>query len=468
MAKGFIKNLLLVSISLQLVSLGVLSPARAGATASLSLSPTQGTFIVGNTFDISIFVNTNDNDINTVETNIKFTPETIQIVSPSAGQSLISMWVTQPTFSNEQGTIYFAGGIPSPGINTTAGLISTITFRAKAPGEAKIEILPASKVLLNDGKGTNILSSVAKGSYLLTLPAPGGPEISSPTHPDQNAWSRNNNLTFSWKREEGVKEFSWWLDEDAHGYADNKPDGTGTSASYSDVKSGLWYFHVKGKTDESWGQQSTYAVHIDNTAPATFTPSTESTISRPDERRIVTFATTDRHSGLDHYEVKILPLDEDSNAAEPFFTEHTSPWLTPTLGIGRLAIIVRAYDKAGNWIDGTVNILNEPPPPTLTTRLTGGIIINGRFVPWWLIIVVAIVALLILLLALVIWRRVHRDVATELHETLAKAHRRIQEQRREITAELKEEAVVKDLLGRELGELGSKEGENSPPRPPLV
>src|SRR3989338_11083342 len=117
MARGFIKNLLLVSIGLQLVSLGVLSPARAGATASLSLSPSQGAFIVGNTFDISIFVNTNGNDINTVEVEMKFSSETLQIVRPSTGQSFISIWITQPTFSNEEGKIRFAGGLPSPGIN---------------------------------------------------------------------------------------------------------------------------------------------------------------------------------------------------------------------------------------------------------------------------------------------------------------------------------------------------------------
>src|SRR3989344_3088073 len=223
----------------------VISYASAAGSASLSLSPGQGTFVVGNTFDVSIFVNTNGNDINTVEANLKFSADTLQIVSPSAGQSFISVWVTQPTFSNEEGMIHFAGGLPSPGINTTAGLVSTITFRAKAPGTATIEILPDSKVLLNDGKGTNILTSTARGSYQLTLAAPGGPEIYSSTHPDQNAWYKNNNPFFSWSRDlpaiqagpagEGMTEFSWWFDEDPRGYADNKVDGAGTTASYSDV-----------------------------------------------------------------------------------------------------------------------------------------------------------------------------------------------------------------------------------------
>src|SRR3989338_2532916 len=446
-------------VSICLITLTSVTEVNAAGTASLSLSPSQGAFIVGNSFDVSIFVNTNGNDINTIEVNVKFSPDTLQIVSPSAGQSFISVWITQPTFSNEQGTIHFAGGLPSPGINTTAGLVYTITFRAKAPGTGTIEILPNSKVLLNDGKGTNILTSVTKGSYSLTLAAPGGPEISSSTHPDQNAWYKNNNLVFSWTRGlsaaqpvENMTEFSWWFDQDPRGYADNKADGTGLNASYSDVQSGIWYFHVKGKISDLWGQQSSYAVRIDNTPPAAFTPNISPDGSKPNERRIVSFTTTDQHSGLDHYEVKVLPLDENTGA-EPFFTEHTSPWLTTSLGIGRYQIIVRAFDKAGNWQDGTLTITNEPPPPTLKEKFNQGIIVNGRFIAWWMILTGSIILLLLLLLILILWRRAHEDVSEQIQETLEKAHERLRRQHGKIAAELKEEEEVKEVLSQELKDL---------------
>lgn len=456
------KNLSLVYISLLLVFIGGLLPstAKAAGTASLSLSPNQGSFVVGNTFDVSIFVNTNGNDINTVEVNLKFSSDTLQIVSPSTGQSFISVWVTQPTFSNEEGTIHFAGGLPSPGINTTAGLVSTITFRAKAPGAGTIEILPSSKILLNDGKGTNILTSTAKGSYTLSLAAPGGPEISSSTHPDQNAWYKNNNPVFSWttasgaenKTPEAAAEFSWWFDQDPRGYADNKVDGPGTNAAYNDVESGIWYFHVKGRVGEAWGQQSSYVAHIDNTPPASFTPSIQPEGSRPDEKRIVTFSSTDQHSGLDHYEVKILPLDENVKA-EPFFTEHTSPWLTPPLSVGRYQIIVRAFDKAGNWQDGTLTIANEPPPPTLKEKFNQGIIVGGRFIPWWVVIISGIILLLLILIIIILWRRAHADVAEQIQETLERAHHRLEKEHEKIAAELKEEQEVKEVLSHELEHL---------------
>ncbi len=75
--------------------------------ASLYLSPSEGTFFVGSTFDVSIFVNTGKNDINTVQVDLKFDPKKVQVASPSAGKSFISIWISQPSYSNTEGTLSF-------------------------------------------------------------------------------------------------------------------------------------------------------------------------------------------------------------------------------------------------------------------------------------------------------------------------------------------------------------------------
>jgi len=106
-----------------------------GAGASLYLSPGNGTFFVGSTFDVSIFVNTGGNNVNAVKVDLKFDPRKIQIASPTAGKSFIEVWISPPVYSNVDGTASFQGGVPSPGINTSSGVVSTITFRAIAPGE---------------------------------------------------------------------------------------------------------------------------------------------------------------------------------------------------------------------------------------------------------------------------------------------------------------------------------------------
>ena len=98
--------------------------------ASLYLSPQSGTVFIGSTFDVSVFLNTNNNNVNAVKVDLKFDPTKLQVANPVAGKSFIAVWIAQPTFSNQEGTLTFQGGVPSPGINTSSGLVSTITFRA--------------------------------------------------------------------------------------------------------------------------------------------------------------------------------------------------------------------------------------------------------------------------------------------------------------------------------------------------
>ena len=186
-----------------LVVFSVLPEAAGAAGASLYFSPASGTFFVGSTFDISIFINTGGEDVNAVQVDIKFDPQKLQVASPTAGKSFIEVWVSQPTYSNTKGEMSFIGGIPSPGINTSAGLVSTVTFRVISPGVTPVLFLDSSKVLRNDSEGTNILTSMARGVYTLIIPPPEGPKVFSPTHPDTNKWYKNNNPTFSWKKKKG-------------------------------------------------------------------------------------------------------------------------------------------------------------------------------------------------------------------------------------------------------------------------
>ena len=128
--------------------------AYAQTNASgLFLRPSQGSFFVGSTFDVSIVLDTKGAAINTVEVELLFPSDILQVASPSTGYSIVQVWASPPLFSNKEGKVYFVGGIPSPGIETSNGIVLTMTFRAIAPGEAKIEFGPQTKVLANDALG---------------------------------------------------------------------------------------------------------------------------------------------------------------------------------------------------------------------------------------------------------------------------------------------------------------------------
>ena len=336
MKKVFI--ILFISILFSLCSVNI---ALAG-NASLYLSPAAGSFFVGSTFDVSVFVNTGGENINAIEVNLKFDPTKLQVASPTAGKSFIEVWVAQPTFSNTKGTMSFIGGVPSPGINTSAGLVSTVTFRAISPGETQITFLDSSKVLKNDPQGVNILTSMNRGVYTLLIPPPEGPKVFSSTHSDQNKWYKNNNPTFSWEKEEGVTEFSFSIDEDPMEVPDNNSEGDRTSVSFSEIGNGIWYFHVKGKKADIWGGTSTYPVKIDLTPPASFTPTVQPSEKTIEKQPLVSFFTTDAASGMDYYQIKYIDITPEKAEEEAgFFTEAPGPYKLPTLATGKYLVVVR-------------------------------------------------------------------------------------------------------------------------------
>ena len=381
--------------------------------ASIYLSPASGTFYVGSTFNVSIFVNTGGKDINTVRVELKFNPQKLQVASPTAGKSFISVWISQPTYSNVEGTTIFRGGVPSPGINTSSGLVSTVTFRVISPGSTSISIRDTSMVLLNDGKGTDILSSIGRGSYELVLPPPEGPEISSLTHPDQNKWYKNNSPTFRWEKEEGITDFSYSIDQDFQGVPDNVSEGSGNSISYADLEDGIWYFHIKAKKGDIWGGVSHYGVMIDTTPPAAFSLNFESGLASviSTQQPIISFVTTDALSGFEHYELKSINLNKSRNEGEEFFIEVTSPYRLSLDDAGPYKVIIRAYDKAGNWRDSSEKIQVIPRGKFIITR--EGINFWFIFLSWWLIISLLCFLVIIVVVIIFLIRKYHLRLQLE-------------------------------------------------------
>jgi len=352
------------------------------ASAELYLSPSSGSFFVGSTFSVSVFANTEGNEINVVWAELKFPPEILQVTSPTAGASFIAEWLTPPNYSNERGIISFRGGIPG-GITTSAGLVSSITFRAVASGTAKVEFREGSRVLLNDGKGTDILTTKINGEYHILIPPPEGPIVFSPTHPNPNVWYSDSSSTFSWEKEGGVTDFSWSFDQNPNGRPDGISEGRETLASFTEVGDGVWYFHIRQKKEGIWGKTSHSQVRIDNTPPNEFTPKVETYTRLIGYQAMVYFETTDNFSGISHYEVSLIDL----SAAEPsrsFFTEEISPYQVPFKKAGKYNAIIKAVDKAGNTREAEARFRMVTPFPWWLIWILGFLLLgSGGAVGWW-------------------------------------------------------------------------------------
>ena len=434
---------LLVLISFILVCISGLPSVAEGASASLYLSPKTGTFFLGSTFDVSVFVNTEGNSINAVQADLKFPPELLQVISPTTGNSFISIWADQPFYSNKEGIIRFKGGVPAPGINTSSGLVSTISFRVKRHGTANISFLESSKVFLSDGKGTDILKTFARGNYTLIIPPPEGPKISSLTHPCLTCWYKDNNPSFYWEKEPGVTEFSYSLDQDPQGIPDNISEGSQSSVAFNNVRDGICYFHLKAKKNNIYGGVSHYPVQIDTSPPKNFTVNIERIGGMTGLRFFAYFSTTDLLSKIDHYEISTVDLSDPQASANPFFMEAVSPCQIPFESHGKYAVLVKAYDKASNFTESKSVLTIMSPFVSYTEK---EIRIGALFLPWWLIY--CLLGVILILLAFGTYRILsEKNLARKLRKEVAEAEKEIKDVRK-----LEERIRKMRILEEEAGE----------------
>lgn len=152
-----------------LVVLLLISPNLTQA-ASLLVTPQAGSFTVESVFSVNIIVNSSDAAFNAVSGKLSFPSDLVEVVSVSKSQSIVSLWVQEPNFSNTAGSVSFEGVVLNPGYKGSAGKILTVNFRVKKNGDAKLTFLNG-EILANDGVGTSILSSLGKASYTF-LPVP--------------------------------------------------------------------------------------------------------------------------------------------------------------------------------------------------------------------------------------------------------------------------------------------------------
>jgi len=150
--------LLLVSILMPSMSIA------AGST--MSFSPSAGSYEVGSIFSVGIFLSSVDQATNAVSGTVTFPEDKLEVVSLSKSGSIISLWVLEPSFSNNAGTVDFEAIVLNPGFTGSAGRIITINFRVRSSGDANVGF-SAGVALANDGVGTSILESLGNANFSL-------------------------------------------------------------------------------------------------------------------------------------------------------------------------------------------------------------------------------------------------------------------------------------------------------------
>ena len=339
---------------------GCLLQTAKAQTGSLYFSPSSGSVVAGQNFSLIIRTNTGGVAINAAEGSVVFDPSKVSISSVSKSDSIFSIWATEPKYSNAEGTLEFAGGIPNPGYSGSNGVVLVINFKAKTATTVKgyTEIvLVSGAVLANDGEGTNILASLGKANYFIgaagiPLEPTSVPKekpkttdivVKSLTHPDPEKWYSNNDPVFNWELSDSVDTVSYLITEKPTSNPGTIPDGLVDEVHFKDVPEGDNYFHIRLRKNNSWGEISHTKFRIDIKPPKEFNilrvdnfPSTR----QPE----ILFETTDDLSGVERYEVFANNIGwvaiDKSSAGKPYKLS-TQPY-------GTQEIVVKAIDTAGN------------------------------------------------------------------------------------------------------------------------
>jgi hypothetical protein len=385
----YIANITFRYISQAIILLGLFLFFTVNAfAADLSLSPSTGSYSVGQTFTVTLKAVPNTDSINAVEATVKFDPKVLSVVSVGKTGSAFSLWTTEPTFSNTAGTIQFGGGSPAP-FKVTSSIL-TITFRTVAEGTGAVSFSGAS-VLAADGKGTDVFKTGSTASFSVTAAAaptpqpveatptptpdkpaataepegaiifgdpPRPPEIGSPVFLDPDVWYSQTQGTFSWTLPFDVDVVAFELTSDIENRPENNKDAISNPAvedfiiTKDIIHEGIQYVSVNYKNQVGWGAPTNRKLQIDTIAPEPFAITVQAGNS-PDSFPLLKFEAVDVTSGIEYYEMTIA--DKEPLRITP--DEARLGYMLKELEDGTYTVKVVAVDKAGNKRESSVAVL---------------------------------------------------------------------------------------------------------------
>jgi len=162
------KNKIIIFISLVLV-FGFYFFTNETMAAVLYLEPGEASYYQEDVFIVEVKLDTEGEKINALKANLSFPQDKLEVVDVSRGDSVLSLWPEEPTYSNLEGKVSFIGGIPL-GFEGQGKIVS-IPFRVISFEDsetlAEITFQDSSRVLLNDLLGSETSLTLKKAIFTL-------------------------------------------------------------------------------------------------------------------------------------------------------------------------------------------------------------------------------------------------------------------------------------------------------------
>lgn len=144
-------------------------PAIAGAS-ELRLEKSSASVRVGDTFILSLSLDTQDEIINAFEGSLNFSPN-LKLKDIRLAGSIVPLWISSPK-EKEGNVVEFAGVLPGGYQGSTDDVSSaqrgnafTLVFEALGEGVARVSFGPETAVYRNDGDGTRAALQASSASF---------------------------------------------------------------------------------------------------------------------------------------------------------------------------------------------------------------------------------------------------------------------------------------------------------------
>jgi hypothetical protein len=158
------------------------SPFVASA-AQLYFDPDNGTHGLNETFVVNIRIDNENDCINAAHVEVTYPPHSLRAVDFSRGDSIFTLWAEEPKIDTQRGVVSFSGGVPGGYCGRISGdpamtnILGKIVFTVIDPSTsaAALHFSPATRVYLNDGKGTEATLHTGGATFAITAATSTGP-----------------------------------------------------------------------------------------------------------------------------------------------------------------------------------------------------------------------------------------------------------------------------------------------------
>ncbi len=426
------------------------------SAADVAISPSSGSYSVGQSFTVTLQTNPQGKSVNAVEAKLSFDNTKLSVTGVSKTGSVFSLWTTEPTFSNSAGTIDFGGGSPSP-FSTRSNLI-TVTFKVLKEGTGTVSVASAS-VLAADGLGTDVYTGATNASYTLsaaTTPTPTtptentedetndesdaaitygdpprAPEAGSTVFLDPEVWYATKVGVFTWEVPFDVDVLALDISTSSEFEPKTVYDPPIEQLSLNDelIDDGIQYLTMQYKNQVGWGGILHRKLMIDTLPPLPFIVNVRAG-NTPSAFPLLTFEARDDTSGIQKYEMSIA----GGEAIEITPDEARLGYMLKNLEDGTYTVKVIAHDFAGNKQESSVAVLITAgwhPPVEVVVSTSIWDIFKGKNL--------IILLLLLGIIGQFVYITYNRKRFDQKEQKLRKETREVQDQMEKIFSALRDE-----------------------------